>query len=41
MKGLAIIKNKTLSVHADEIHYDPDRKKIIKSVNSKIINNSQ
>ena len=41
MKGLAVIQNKTLSVHADEIHYDPDRKKIIKSVNSKIINNSQ
>ena len=41
MKGLAVIKNKTLSVHADEIHYDPERKMIIKSVNSKIINNSQ
>ena len=41
MKGLAVIKNKTLSVYADEIHYDPDNKKIIKSVNSTIINNSQ
>ena len=41
MKGLAVIKSKTLSVYADEIHYDPDNKKIIKSVNSKIINNSQ
>ena len=41
MKGLAVIKNKTLSVHADEIHYDPEKKMIIKSVNSKIINNSQ
>ena len=41
MKGLAIIKNKSLSVYADEIHYDPDNKKIIKSVNSTIINNSQ
>ena len=41
MKGLAVIKNKTVSVYADEIHYDPDNKKIIKSVNSTIINNSQ
>lgn len=41
MKGLAVIKNKSLSVYADEIHYDPDNKKIIKSVNSTIINNSQ
>ena len=41
MKGLAVIKNKALSVYADEIHYDPDNKKIIKSVNSRIINNSQ
>ena len=41
MKGSAVIKNKALSIHADEIHYDPERKKIIKSVNSKIINNSQ
>ena len=41
MKGLAVIKNKTLSVYADEIHYDPDNKKIIKSVNSTIISNSQ
>ena len=41
MKGLAVIKNKTLSVYADEIHYDPDNKKIIKSVNATIINNSQ
>ena len=40
MKGLAVIKNKTVSVYADEIHYDPDNKKIIKSVNSTIINNS-
>ena len=41
MKGSAVINNKALSIHADEIHYDPERKKIIKSVNSKIINNSQ
>ena len=41
MKGLAVIKNKTVSVYADEIYYDPDNKKIIKSVNSTIINNSQ
>ena len=41
MKGLAVIKNKTVSVYADEIHYDPDNKKILKSVNSTIINNSQ
>jgi LPS export ABC transporter protein LptC len=41
MKGSAVIKNKALSVYADEIHYDPDNKKIIKSVNSTIINNSQ
>ena len=41
MKGLAVIKNKTVSVYADEIHYDPDNKKIIKSVNSTIINNFQ
>ena len=40
MKGKAIIKNEALSVYADEIHYDPDNKKIIKSVNSTIINNS-
>ena len=41
MKGSAVIKNKALSIHADEIYYDPERRKIIKSVNSKIINNSQ
>ena len=41
MKGSAVIKNKALSINADEIHYDPEKKKIIKSVNSKIINNSQ
>jgi lipopolysaccharide assembly outer membrane protein LptD (OstA) len=40
MKGLAIIKDKNISVHADEIHYNPESKKIIKSINSKIINNS-
>ena len=40
MNGLAMIKDKDISVHADEIHYNPKDKKIIKSINSKIINNS-
>ena len=40
MNGLAMIKDKNVSVHADEIHYNPEGKKIIKSINSKIINNS-
>ena len=40
MKGSAVIKNKNISIHADEIHYNPEIKKIIKSINSKIINNS-
>ena len=40
MQGLAVIKQKAISIQADEIHYNPVLKKIIKSINSKIINNS-
>ena len=40
MNGQAMIKDKTITVLADEIHYNPEDKKIIKSINSKIINNS-
>ena len=40
MQGLAVIKQKAISIQADEIHYNPVLKKIIKSINSTIINNS-
>lgn len=39
MQGLAVIKQKAISIQADEIHYNPVLKKIIKSINSTIINN--
>ena len=39
MQGLAVIKQNAISIQADEIHYNPVLKKIIKSINSTIINN--
>jgi len=40
MKGKAELQQDNMKISSDEIHYDPNQDKILKSINAKIINNS-